>query len=228
MNKIFGLLIIGLLLLGCKNNSADKNEVDKKVSFNQELVNDLQEMVVIDQVAAVNAFPPDNYSHLSQEKWVAFKDSVYRTNQKQIEKIFNSHGFVGYDLAGKEGSANFWLLAQHSDHDSEFQKEVLTNMKIQVDKGNADPRNYGLLMDRVLLNTGQNQMYGTQVSYNPETGQAFARKLADSSKVNERRKLLGLEPLEKYLNGMSEMHFMMNKEQFQSIGITEPKLYKIE
>jgi hypothetical protein len=228
MNKIFGLLIIGLILLGCKNKSADKNEVEEKVVFNQELVKELQKMVEIDQIAAVNAFPPENYSHLSQEKWEGFKDSVYRANQKQIEKILNSHGFVGYDLAGKEGSGNFWLLAQHSDHNPEFQKEVLAKMKIEVDKSNADSRNYGLLMDRVLLNTGQHQMYGTQVSYNSETGQAFARKLADSSKVNERRKLLGFEPLEKYLNGMSEMHFMMNKEQFQSIGITEPKLYKIE
>lgn len=228
MKSTYKILLIVLVLFGCKNKSADKNEKELTVVFNQELVNELQQMVVIDQVAAVNAFPPDNYSHLSQQKWVAFKDSVYRTNQIQIEEILNTHGFVGYDLAGKEGSANFWLLAQHSDHNPEFQKEVLTKMKIEVDKGNADSRNYGLLMDRVLLNTGQNQMYGTQVSYNPETGQAFARKLADSSKVNERRKSLGFESLEKYLNGMSERHFMMNKKQFQSIGITAPKLYKIE
>lgn len=228
MKYIFKFIVIGIVLLGCKNNSADKNEVEKKVMYNQELVNDLQEMVVIDQVAAVNAFPPEKYSHLSQESWLAFKDSVYRTNQRQIEKIFNTHGFVGFDLAGKEGSENFWLLAQHSDHNPEFQKEVLATMKIEVDKSNADPRNYGLLMDRVLLNTGQNQMYGTQVSYNQETGQAYSRKLADSSKVNERRKLLGFEPLEKYLNGMSEMHFRMNKEHYQSIGVKAPKLYKIE
>ena len=43
--------------------------------------------------------------------------------------------------------------------------------------------------------------------------------------MNKRRKSIGLEPIEIYLNGMSEMHFEMNKENMLKRGITEPKLY---
>nr|WP_252736462.1 DUF6624 domain-containing protein [Maribacter dokdonensis] len=131
-------------------------------------------------------------------------------------------------MAGKEGSQNFWLMVQHSDHNPDFQKEVLKKMKSEVDKGNAKPSNYGLLVDRVMLNIGKQQVYGTQVDYNMETGQAFPRDLKDRAEINKRRKSIGLEPIEEYLNGMSEMHFEMNKEGYLKKGIREPKLYKVE
>ena len=228
MNKIYGILIIGLLIFGCKEKTVDKKIFENKTEFNQRLANELQKMVEIDQVVASNAFPPSDYSNFSQEKWEIFKDSIFRTNQKRTKEILDEYGFVGYDLAGKDGSNNFWLIVQHSDHNPEFQNEVLEKMKIEVDNGNATPSKYGLLVDRVKLNTGQAQVYGTQVRYNMNTAQAYPKKLADSVSVNKRRKSIGLEPIEIYLNGMSEMHFEMNKENMLKRGITEPKLYKVE
>lgn len=226
MNKIIGIFIISLILFGCKQKITDKNIPDEKIEFNQELAEELEKMVEIDQLVASNAFPPKNYSHLTQEKWEVFKDSVYNKNQKRAKEILDKHGFVGFDLAGENGSRNFWLIVQHSDHNPEFQKEVLAEMKKEVEKQNADSRNYGLLVDRVNLNTGKAQIYGTQVTYNMNNGQAYPKKLADSVNVNKRRKSIGLEPIEEYLNRMSEMHFEMNKENYLNKGITKPKLYE--
>lgn len=101
-------------------------------------------------------------------------------------------------------------------------------MKIEVDKSNASSSSYGLLVDRVNLNTGKAQIYGTQVTYNMNTGQAYPKKMEDSVNVNERRISIGLEPIEDYLNDMSEMHFEMNKEKYLNMGITEPYSYKTE
>lgn len=216
MKKIIGVLIIGLLLLGCK----------EKVEFNQDLANELKKMAEVDQIAAY--IPQGKYKKMTTEQWKSFKDSVFTTHQKRLKQIFNKHGFVGFDLAGKKGSDNFWLMVQHSDHNPNFQKEVLYKMKIEVDKKNASPSNYGLLVDRVNLNTGKKQVYGTQVTYNMTTGQAYPKPLKDSLKVNERRKSIGLEPIEKYLNSMTEMHFEMNKNGYlKDLGINKPKLYKL-
>lgn len=99
-------------------------------------------------------------------------------------------------------------------------------MKIEVGRGNADPSLYGLLVDRVALNTGHEQIYGTQVAYNLETAQAYRKKLANSATVNKRRKSIGLESIEDYLNNMSKMHFEMNKQVYLDKGVTAPKLYK--
>mgnify|MGYP000961775738 FL=1 len=119
-------------------------------------------------------------------------------------------------------------MVQHCDFDPDFQKEVLQQMKIEVDKGNALSRNYGLLVDRVNLNTGEKQIYGTQITYNRKTGQAYPRDLEDSLNVNKRRKSVGLEPIEVYLNKMTNRHFQMNKEDMIKRGITEPKLYELK
>ena len=225
MNKFFGILIIGIVLFGCKQKSATENANEDTIGFNQELANELENMAEIDQLVASNAFPPKNYSYLTPEQWKIFKDSVFLRNQKRAKEILNTYGFVGFDLAGEKGSRNFWLIVQHSDHNPEFQKEVLKEMKKEVDKQNAISTNYGLLVDRVNLNTGHPQIYGTQVTYNINNGQAYPKTLMDSINVNSRRKTIGLEPIEEYLNGMSEMHFEMNKENYLSKGITEPTLY---
>lgn len=228
MNKTFKIIILGLLVIGCKEKTSENESSEKKVELNQELAYDLKEMAQIDQLAASNAFPPEKYSHFSQERWEVFKDSIYKTHQHRAKKILDKYGFVGYDLAGKEGSRNFWLIVQHSDHNLDFQKEVLQKMKTEVRKGNANSKDFGLLVDRVKLNSGEKQIYGTQVGYNPETGQAFSKNLSDSINVNSRRKSIGLEPLEEYLNRMSRMHFEMNKAGLLKSGITEPKLYPTE
>ena len=226
MKKILGILIIGLSLFGCKEKSSKKEEIKKQVEFNQDLADELKKMAEVDQIAAY--IPQGEYKKMTEEQWDSFKDSVFTTHQKRLKQIFDKYGFVGFDLAGEEGSQNYWLMVQHSDHNPAFQKEVLEKMKIEVDQKNAKPSNYGLLVDRVKLNTGEKQIFGTQVTYNMETGQAYPKDLEDSLNVNERRKSIGLEPLEEYLNGMTEMHFEMNKKYYSEKGITEPKLYKTE
>lgn len=223
MNKVYSIVIIAFLIFGCKEKTAEISGADEKVVFNQDLADELKVLAEIDQIAAY--IPQGEYKKLSKKEWNSFKDSVYTMHQKRVSEIFNKHGFVGFDLAGKEGSANFWVMVQHSDHNPDFQRQVLEKMKTEVDKGNAESHNYGLLVDRVQLNTGKPQVYGTQVTYNMHIGQAYPKKLADSATVNERRTSIGLEPLEDYLDRMSEAHFNMNKEYYAEKGITAPTFY---
>ena len=226
MKNFLTLIFITLSFVGCKkeNNAEQKKNKEIKVVFNQDLSDKLATRANIDQTAA--GVPPEKYKKLGLEKWRSYKDSVFRDNKKFLEKVLNKHGFPGIDLVGKQGTFDFWLMVQHCDFDPTFQKEVLQKMKIEVDKGNGIPRNYGLLVDRVNLNTGKKQIYGTQVTYRKETGQAYPKPLDDSLNVNKRRKAVGLEPLEEYLNHMTISHFEMNKENMIKRGITEPKLYK--
>ena len=135
MKKIFGILTIGLLLIGCKEKTSnEKKSQEKKVVFNQELADELSRMAEVDQIVAY--IPQGEYKKMTNEQWNSFKDSVFTAHQKRLKQIYDKYGFVGFDLAGKDGSRNFWLMVQHSDHNPDFQKEVLEKMKIEVDKGN--------------------------------------------------------------------------------------------
>ncbi len=222
MNKIYGIVLIGLAMLGCKEKTIEKPTFIEKVVFNQDLKDELKRMEKVDQIAAY--IPQGEYTKMSEKEWTSFKDSVFATHQKRVEEIFNEVGFVGYDQAGKEGSDNFWVLVQHADHKPEFQKKVLEKMKVQVDRGNATAEYYGYLVDRVQINTGEEQLYGTQFEYN-EFGQAFPKNISDTTGINARRISLGLTPMIERMNEMTLFHFQMNKEHFAEKGITEPKLY---
>lgn len=194
---------------------------DKKNALKRELEN----MVEIDQVAAY--IPQGRYKSYSKEEWNRFKDSVFTSHKVRVEKIFNRYGFPGFDEVGKDGSNHFWLLVQHSDQYPAFQKRVLKAMDKEVKKGNASASNYAYLYDRVEVNAGQKQLFGTQVTYEVNrTGRAIPKNgLIDSVSVDNRRKEYGLEPLVEYLNTMTTMHYDMNRERYEQMGVKSPDLY---
>ena len=211
--------IIILFFLTCCFQNCERT---RSIEFNQELADELKGMTVTDQIAA--SFRQGVYKSWTTEKWKNFKDSVFTIHKKRLEEIFNEYGFPGFDLVGKEGSNNFWLMTQHSDNDVDFQSKILEKIKIEVDKGNADSKNYAYLTDRVKINKGERQVYGTQVMYN-QYEQAYPKPLVDSVNVNNRRSQVGLESLEQYLNMMTTLNFERNKEVMKKKGITGPKLY---
>jgi hypothetical protein len=224
MKTICLIALTVLCLCGCAGKKVTTQTSQATAAANPELAAELARMAETDQIAAY--IPQGKYQELSPAQWQAFKDSVFTTHGKRLAEIFKQYGYPGFDVAGKEGAKNFWLMVQHADHDPAFQRQVLEKMKVQVDRGNAEPAIYGLLVDRVNVNTGKPQVYGTQVTYNTQICQAYPLALADSANVNERRKTIGLPPLEEYLNQMTQAHFQMNKESYLKQGIQEPRLYK--
>lgn len=222
MKNLFCVLICMIFLFACQQ---DHKQRDSPKEFNQALADQLARRANLDQTAA--GVPPEKYKTLGLEKWRTYKDSVFRTNQVFLERVLNDYGFPGIDLVGEQGTFDYWLMVQHCDFDPDFQKRVLALMKIEVAQENAIPRNYGLLFDRVQLNTGKKQVYGTQVRYHKKTGQAYPKPLKDSMHVNQRREAVGLDPLEVYLNRMTLSHFEMNKENMMKRGIQKPSLYVV-
>lgn len=225
MKKLLILIVYGLtiLLISCKNGNIEKSLTDNKV-FNQKLADDLEQIRQIDQRAA--NIPKGRDKKLSEQEWTLIQDSLHKSNQKRVKEIFSQYGYLGNDVVGTRGSQSFWLVVQHADNDPEFQKDVLEKMLPEVKKGNADPKSYGYLVDRVRLNHGNKQLYGTQVKYDWEICQAYPKPLEDPINVNDRRQKIGLEPLEVYLNEMSQIHYDSNKGNFKLRGLNGPTLYK--
>jgi len=217
MKSIVFIILSSIILTSC----AEKLTENKRVQLNQQLT----ELVKIDQVA--NYIPQGKYKDLSKEQWLKFQDSIITDDKMKAEAMFKKYGFLGFDKVGKEGSNHFWLLVQHCDKYPEFQKKVLKAMDKEVLKGNADPNNYAYLYDRVKVNAGEKQLFGTQVTYETETtGRAIPKfGLVDSANVDKLRKEYTLEPLKDYLNMMTTAHYDMNKEHYQKMGITKPNLY---
>lgn len=83
----------------------------------------------------------------------------------------------------------------------------------EVKRKNASAVNYAYLADRVAVNAGQPEEYGTQVKYEGPVlaMKASPKSLRDPKNVNKRRAAIGMEPLEQYLDGMNKLYIEMNK-----------------
>lgn len=126
---------------------------------------------------------------------------IHRTdslNLIQVEHIFRQYGYPGAELAGKESAHNFWLIVQHCDRDPAFQEEVLAAMKPEVEKGAVNSRDYVYLMDRVLVNQGELQVYGTQMQLNRDSISFEPKPMIEPDRVDEIRKEMGMGSIEWY------------------------------
>jgi len=209
--------LLPLLFSGCVTTMPNAQQVKLKA--------ELQEMAKMDQIAAY--IPQGVYKDLSKDQWDSFKDSVFTSHTQRLQQLFKQHGFLGYKEVGTDGSNLFWLMVQHADRYPDFQIKILRAMKRQVKKKNANPSNYAYLLDRVNVNAGKKQVFGTQLTYETETtGRAKPKiGLVNPDQVNRLRKEYGLKPLKDYLNEMTLMHFEMNKKHYSDLGLTQPSLY---
>ena len=111
-------------------------------------------------------------------------------------EIVDEHGWPGRSLVGDDGASAIWLLIQHADHDVELQERCLDLMRTAVQAGEASQSELAYLTDRVYVNRGRPQVYGTQFfgegeSYRP-------RPIADPKGLDERRAAVGLQPFAEY------------------------------
>lgn len=120
----------------------------------------------------------------------------------RLSEIVEEHGWPGSDLVGEDGATAAWVIAQHSDLDPGFQQEALELMRPAVEAGLADPTELAYLEDRVALNSGGEQVYGTQIGC--VDGVPQPAPLADPEPVEERRTEVGLEPIADYLATLNE------------------------
>jgi hypothetical protein len=126
-----------------------------------------------------------------------------RQNRDWLKEVVAKHGWPGKSLVGGQGATDAWLLVQHADKDREFQQRCLDQMK-KLPPGEVDPRDTAYLTDRILVGTGKKQIYGTQITY--QDGKLIPSPIDKPDDVDERRKAIGLEPLDEYLKTVQEIY----------------------
>ncbi|MBO9676055.1 MAG: hypothetical protein J7577_21625 [Sphingobacteriaceae bacterium] len=142
----------------------------------------------------------------------SLKKQTYIRGIQAAKAIYNQYGYPTMQMVGADAAHHFFVLIQHADSDPKFQVEMLPVLDKQSKKGNISRKDYAYLYDRVQRNTGGRQLYGTQPSYD-KTGNLFDSNnkiifpadLADPQHVDERRKEVGLEPLEQYYEAILQM-----------------------
>ncbi len=156
--------------------------------MNKNLAKIINKMAVIDQKMRRRAM-----------KTGIWDKRIDKQNTLKMRRIVKKYGWPMINMAGKKASKNAWLLIQHADHNLRFQKYCL-NLMEKIYKKNPEEilkANIAYLKDRVLVNEGKKQVFGTQF-YTNKKGIFGSRLIKDIKNVDKRRKKYGLPSFDKY------------------------------
>jgi hypothetical protein len=122
---------------------------------------------------------------------------VDRANTLDARRILKHCGWPRANKDGAEASNSMWLLVQHADRNRSFQKAALQAMSRAVDDGDASPKDFAYLSDRISTAEGRAQLYGTQLKME-RCGVLEFFKMDRREDVERRRAQIGLPPLDEY------------------------------
>lgn len=169
--------------------------------MNQQLMDQLDSIVSVDQEyrSVYESGVYQNLDSVSRHQMDVALKAVDSLHYLKLQEWFDTYGFLDYDLVGEEGSYQFWLLVQHQDAYPDFQKAVLTQMKEAVDQGKASSTCLAFLTDRVCVNDGKLQIYGTQFMISSDSNLYVPRPVEDPQHLEARRASASLPPMNVYL-----------------------------
>ena len=149
---------------------------------------------------------------LSEPRLINEVNKADKRHYPLIIKVFLDYGYPSQSLVGDASAHNYWLLVQHQDHQTQFQEKILIAMKGLLDGGLVSLTDYAYLVDRVNINKGEKQVYGTQMELNSEKTSYICKPVLEPDSLDARRKSMGLPPIDFYINSMNELyHGNLNK-----------------
>lgn len=95
---------------------------------------------------------------------MAYGRDISTMTRSELKKILSATGWPIVSVYGAEADKAAFLIVQHADRDPELQHMALNILEPLARKGETDRENYALLFDRVRVNAGQAQRFGTQGS----------------------------------------------------------------
>ena len=169
---------------------------------NPELQIELIKMYINDQVARGGNMDKLMSKHkLIKEEVVKNTDGITTDadNRKRLKEILAKHGFPTKEMVGADAMQGIFLMIQHADEDKEWQKSQLPNIKKAVKNGNMDGQSYAYLYDRIKMNGGEKQLYGTQFAKVDSKNKIVElAQTEDLENLDKRRMEIGMMPIEIY------------------------------
>ena len=138
---------------------------------------------------------------------IATADAVSADEQSSayLRELLMEIDWIDIERVGRPVSKHAWLLVQHSDDHVDLQSLALQRMEAHVEAGTVLKRNYAYLWDRVAVNSGELQRYGTQPDWNSCTdGMLTLMPMEDPTNVDQRRAAMQLPPVQNDLQQMSQ------------------------
>lgn len=162
---------LGPLLINVDSIVAWQNEIDS-IYFNQQsknnpdfnlpLAKEILNIYTADQWPRYyhDYYNSDTSNHYDRDSAMVAWQKVDSINQVLTGRIFEEYGWPTPEMVGFDLSQAIWYPLQHGS--VSFQKKYVSLARRTYQKGNLLPSQYAGLVDRLAVNQGKKQLYGTQ------------------------------------------------------------------
>lgn len=161
----------------------------------------LERMGRLDQVGRrvltgvdLSALPPDEVKVARKAMWAPI-EAADAENEKALLAMVPPEGWFLKSRYGPRAAQAAFTIVQHAD--LSLWRRFVPVLEPLVAKGEVDGQSYGLMYDRLAINEGRPQRYGSQMTC--KDGKYVVDRLEAPETVDERRKAMGFpETLAEY------------------------------
>jgi hypothetical protein len=121
--------------------------------------------------------------------------AVHEENARRLASMLDRRGWPSPDEVGEDGAGAAALVAQHAIGLPSFQRRCRDLLVRAVEAGRARPADLAMLVDRIRYDERRPQVHGCLLDWDAE-GRLSPWTIEDPGSVDERRRRVGLPPLE--------------------------------
>lgn len=195
------ILFTSLTLLRCRQSNNiiwEKDSVNvgvyKHVAVQLDSIYEIDQRYRIDVAEVLDKYGSESHEYKERVKLINTIDSL---NLIEVRLILEKYGWLGINEVGETANSAIFLVIQHSNKN--IRKRYLSMMRQSVKLKKVTPEQLALLEDRIAIDSGIEQIYGTQFGRNDRTHTYYLLPLIDPENVDKRRKEIGMEPLSESL-----------------------------
>lgn len=156
-----------------------------------------------DKLLHSGQLPKTNYSPVMK--------LVHEKNNARMKEIVEQFGWTGKNLVGEDGCEAAWIIVQHAVLEPDFQRRCVPLLESAVLAGEAPLWQLAYLKDRVLKQSGEPQLYGTQYVLGAD-GKSVPYKIHDEVNVDARRREAGLPTMEENTKRICQEDELLNEK----------------
>ncbi len=140
---------------------------------------------------------------------LAMEEEYKKQNEKRLVELLDQYGWPTASEVTEFAAAGAALIINHSNY--ELRSTYFPMLEDAFRKGEAQPLRYAKMRDRLLVEEGKEQLYGTQIKMNNLERKPYP--IQDPVHVDKRRAEIGLGPLQPYLKARFNIDWDVRQEE---------------
>lgn len=180
------LLLISLVTFQLEMKAQSLQPIQEELTAIFEQSNTLRKSVL----PTIKQFGFNSHAMDSLNNAIIAFDSI---SLRRVVEIIEEYGWLGISEVGESANQALFLTVQHA-LDKSVRAKYFFLLEESAKKGESHMSDMAAMKDRMLIESGGRQLYGTQ--YKIVAGKIIYLPLDDSIRVNERRKAIGMDNIE--------------------------------